>query len=145
MPIVGSVALATVAAPSSLSPAPYTLYSITQPGGIYLAGFILQNTANIPVNITIYQDSYLNVLYSGTLTALQGPTTVSINTNLVFGEKILALANQGGMVNVEIDGLVTLADVTTQYLQALVLMMSDAFGIEIPSQASLSGPAIFTP
>jgi hypothetical protein len=145
MPISGSVSLGVIAAPSMFTATPYTVYSVTNTGGIFLAGFTLTNTANLPVSVTIYLDSYANVLYSGTLAALAGPTQVQINTNLINGQKILALATMGGMLNIEIDGVMQATDAMTMYLQAIVLMMSDAFGIEIPSQNSLAGSNIFTP
>ena len=93
MPISGSTALVTVAAPSIQSPAPYKIYTITNATGILLSGFTIANTGNIPTSLTIYQDSLQNAIYSVTLAALQGtpgaataalqqPVIAAINGNL---------------------------------------------------------------
>ena len=141
MPITGSTTLATVAAPAASSPSPYTIYSVTNPTGIFLAGFILQNTSNVPVTVSIFQNSYNNTIYSGTLAA-GASATVSINSNLVLGEKILALANQGGVVNIEVDGLLSTMDVPSQYLMALMLMLNAEFGTDLPTQSMLNAAAM---
>jgi hypothetical protein len=142
MPITGSAALVTVAAPSINSPTPYVIYKVTNTTGIALIGFTIQNTANIPVSVTIYQDNYSNVLYSATLAALAGPTQVLLSGNLVFGETILALANQGGVVNIEVDGIINVADPVSTYLLAQIFMWGQ-LGLDIPPQAALNAGWIF--
>jgi hypothetical protein len=142
MPITGSAALATVAAPAANSPTPYTIYKVTNPTGIVLYGFILQNTANIPVTLTIYQDNYNNSIYSVTLAANQAATQIILNASLAYGEQILALANQGGVVNIEVDGIINVADPISLYLLALILMWNQTFGTDIPSQSMLNAGAL---
>jgi hypothetical protein len=137
MAITGSTALATVAAPASSSPRPYVVYTVTNPTGIQLAGFTLQNTANIPVTLTIYQDSYNNPIYSGTLAANAGPTQVLLNGFLSNGETILALANQGGVVNIEVDGILNVTDVVSQMLLGVMFMLNQ-LGAEMPNQSMLN-------
>ena len=140
MPITGSTALAIVAAPSANSPKPYTIYTVTNLTGVALAGFILTNTTNIPVAVSIFQDNYNNTIYSTTL-ASGASVTVPMPTNLAAGETILAVANQGGVVNIEIDGILNNLDPTTQLMQGLMFMLSDAFGVQIPSQNMLNAGA----
>ena len=69
MPIIGSVAIATVAAPAASSPTPYTVYTVTNPTGLALYGFTITNLANVPVSLTIFQDTYNNPIMSTTLLA----------------------------------------------------------------------------
>ena len=142
MAITGSAPLITVAAPATNSTAPYSIYKVTNVTGIALAGFIVQNTANVPVTLTIYLDNYNNPIYSGTLTALQGPTQIVLNTNMVNGQQILALANQGGVVNIEVDGIVNVADPMQQYALAQIFMLAQ-LGLDIPPQAALNAGWLF--
>jgi hypothetical protein len=137
MPIAGTIVLASEAIPASSSPNPYKIYSVTNPTGVQLYGFIITNTANIPVNYTIFQDSLNNVIASGTIAALGGPTQILLQGNLVNGETILATANQGGVVQLEVDGLINLADPNTQMLQMMILMFSE-LGLDIPNQGAVN-------
>ena len=91
MPIAGSVVLASEAIPASSSPNPYKIYTVSNPTGVQLYGFTLTNSANIPVNYTIFQDSLNNVIASGTIAALGGPTQILLQGNLVNGETILGI------------------------------------------------------
>jgi hypothetical protein len=137
MPIAGTIVLASEAIPASSSPNPYKIYSVTNPTGVQLYGFIITNTANIPVNYTIFQDSLNNVIASGTIAALGGPTQILLQGNLVNGETILATANQGGVVQLEVDGLINLADPNTQMLQMMILMFAE-LGLDIPNQGAVN-------
>ena len=137
MAIPGSVALAREAIPASNSPNPYKIYAVTNPTGIQLYGFTIQNTANFPVNYTIFQDSLQNVIASGTLAALQAPTQILLQGNLINGEAILATANQGGVVQLEVDGIINQADPNSQLLLALIMMLSE-LGLDIPNQGALN-------
>ena len=133
MPIQGSVVLASEAIPAASSPNPYTIFNVSNQTGVQLYGFVLTNTANFPVNYTIFQDSINNPIASGTIAALGGPTQVLLQGNLVNGEKILAVASQGGVVQLEVDGVVNQADPNTQILEMLVLMFAQ-WGLDIPPQ-----------
>jgi hypothetical protein len=143
MPISGTIVLGSEAIPASSSPNPYKMYSVTNPTGVQLYGFLLTNTANIPVNYTIFQDSLNNVIASGTIAALAGisPSVpvvqILLQGNLVNGETILATASQGGVVQLEVDGLVNLADPNTQMLQMMILMLSE-LGLDIPNQGAVN-------
>ena len=137
MAITGSIALASEAIPASSSPNPYKIYSITNPTGIQLYGFTLVNTANIPVNYTIFQDTLNNVIASGTIGALQGPVQILLQGNLINGEAILATASQGGVVQLEVDGLLNQADPNSQLLLAMILMLQQ-LGLDIPNQGALN-------
>ena len=142
MPITGSSALVTVAAPAANSPNPYAIYKVTNTTGIALAGFTIQNTANVPVNLTIYQDNYSNAIYSATLAANMAATQVLLSASLIAGEQILALASQGGVVNIEVDGIVNVADPVSQYLLAQIFMWAQ-LGLEVPSQQMLNAGWLF--
>jgi len=136
MPIAGSVVLASEAIPASSSPNPYKIYTVSNPTGVQLYGFTLTNSANIPVNYTIFQDSLNNVIASGTIAALGGPTQILLQGNLVNGETILAVASQGGVVQLEVDGIMNQIDPNTQLLQMLVYMFAE-LGLDIPNQGSV--------
>ena len=148
MPITGSIALASEAIPASSSPNPYKIYGVSNPTGIQLYGFTLVNTANIPVNYTILQDTLNSVIASGTIGALQGtpgaatallqaPVQILLQGNLINGESILATASQGGVVQLEVDGLLNQADPNSQLLLAMILMLQQ-LGLDIPNQGALN-------
>ena len=137
MPIAGSIVLATEAISASTSPNPYKIYPVTNPTGVQLYGFIVTNTANFPVNYTIFQDNLNNVITSGTLAALGGPTQILLQGNLINGEAILATASQGGVVQLEVDGIINQADPNSQLLLAMILMLQQ-LGLDIPNQGALN-------
>jgi len=137
MAIQGSVALASEAIPAATSPSPYKIYTVSSPTGVQLYGFIIQNTANFAVNYTIFQNNLNNVIASGTLTALQGATQIILQGNLANGDVILATASQGGVVQLEVDGVVNQADPNTQLLTAIVMMLAQ-LGADIPPQGALN-------
>ena len=153
MPISGSTALAVSSAPAITSSAPYKIYTVTNATGIFLAGFTIINTGNIPQNLTIYQDNLSNAIYSVTLASLQGtpaaataalqvPVQATINGNLMFGETLLALSTVGGLVSIEVDGILSQLDPQSQYLLAIMYMMNQAFGVDIPNQQMLNAAAM---
>jgi len=140
MAIAGSTALASKAIPAATSPQPYAIYQVTNTTGIQLYGFILTNTGGVPVNWTIYQDNVNNAIASGTLAA-GASATVPLATTLVNGEQILALASQGGVVQLEVDGILNQADPNTQILEMLVFMLGQ-LGLDLPNQGAVNAGAI---
>ena len=137
MPISGSVMLSSEAIPAASSPSPYRIYSVTNPTGIQLYGFTITNTANIPVTYTIFQDNLNNVIASGVIAANGGPTQIPMQGNLVNGETILATASTGGVVQLEVDGIINQADPNSQLLLAMILML-EQLGLDIPNQGALN-------
>ena len=137
MPISGSVVLASEAIPAATSPAPYKIFTVANPTGVQLYGFIITNTANQPVNYTIFQDNYNNVIASGTIAALAGPTTLLLQGNLANGEMILATASMGGVVQLEVDGILNVQDPVTQMMQNVIFMLAQ-LGLDIPPQGAMN-------
>ena len=153
MPISGSSSLAVSSAGAINFPTPIKLYTVSNATGIFLAGFTIVNTSNVPQTLTIYQDNINNAIYSITLAALQGtpgaataalqiPVQALINSNLMFGETLYALATIGGVVSVEVDGILSQLDPQSMYLLALILMINQAFGVDIPNQQMLNAAAM---
>jgi hypothetical protein len=137
MSIAGSGQLSISAAPKSPGGINYT---VTNPSGVSVVGFILTNTANVPVNVTIYQDNLLNTLTSATLAA-GASTTILQQFNMLYGQTILSSASTGGVVNIEIDGVINSLTALELLVQKLLVMFSAEFGTEIPSDEDVSALA----
>ena len=135
--IAGSTVLASVAAPASSSTTPYKIYTVTNSTGVLLYGFVLTNTGNIPVTYTLFQNSYSNVITSGTL-ASGGSATYLITRSLGNAETILATASVGGILQVEVDGQINSLDPVSQMIFGLMVQFAEAFGVQIPTQGMMN-------
>jgi hypothetical protein len=125
-------------------------------GSANIVGFALTNPLNSPIVVSVYRDviGAAGLLFTQTVPALAGmvggPAAVQVaqSLSLTAGEAIYAVSvNQGGWVNVEIDGntgAVTGGLVTNQLLQALILMTHEAYGVDIPDANTLNGGYTFT-
>jgi hypothetical protein len=141
---------------------PATLPILMVPAGLTynIFGFALSNPTNAPIVVSLYRDfvgaavAGSGLLFTFTVPALAGqpggpaivtqPYTASLNA----GETIFAqTTNQGGFVNVEVDGLAAVASggLSLQQLQlATLLMLHEAFGVDIPDSNTLNNGYTFS-
>jgi hypothetical protein len=134
MPITGTGILATSDIPAV---ATVPIYTATMAAGTTIQGFILTNSAPYPVSYTLYRSNLLTVIASGVMAAgtQAAPTTTTVlyAAILPYNDSIWAVGMPGGIVNVEIDGLVGgTIQTEAQMLLAIMLMLNQAFGVDIP-------------
>lgn len=129
--------------------------------GMNIVGFAFTNPTNTPVVVSIYRDFIGAAVVGGGLQftvnvpALAGiaggPAIVqqAFALTLAAGETIFAVSSApAGFVNVEIDGLTAGAASTAltanQLALATVLMLHEAFGVDIPDANTLNNGYTFT-
>jgi hypothetical protein len=120
-------------------------------GGSAIVGFAFTNPTSTQIIVQVYRNSIAlaNLLFAAvTVPALSGmlggPAVVTQACSLTLnaGETIFAQSsNLGGWVNVEIDGYPLTAAiplVANQMSLGLMLMLHEAFGIDIPDAATMN-------
>ena len=129
--------------------------------GVNIVGFAFTNPSNTAIVVNIYRDfigaavGVGGLQFSVTVPALAGmsggPAVVQVAfpLTLAAGETIFAQStNLGGLVNVEIDGLPAGAASTAltqaQLQLAMILMLHEAFGVDIPDANTLNNGYTFT-
>ena len=157
----GTAILNTTGAPMAAT-MPATSPILTVPAGATynLSGFAFSNPSNTAIIVNVYRDFIgaaqggSGLLFTVTVPALAGqpggPAVVqqAYTGALVAGETIYAqTTNLGGFVNVEVDGLSAVASggLSMQQLQlATILMLNEAFGVDIPDANTLNNGYTFT-
>ena len=129
--------------------------------GVNVVGFAFSNPLTTPVVVSVYRNfigaavGVGGLQFTVTVPALAGMpggpavTQQAFGLTLAAGETIFAQSqNQGGFVNVEIDGLpagaASTALTTNQLLLALIMMTNEAYGVDLPDANTLNNGYTFT-